>query len=63
MHNQSDTSGNPTLQILDVKAIGGGGGGPNERFRLVISDGQCYMQGMLATQLNHLATEQQVCHP
>lgn len=31
-----------------------------ERFRLVISDGTHYLQAMLATQLNHLITANQI---
>ena len=57
MHSANDTSGPFTLQVLDVKQIGWPGGG---RFRLVISDGQCYMQGILATQNNHMVAPGQV---
>lgn len=39
----------PILQVLNVKQVGGG-----ERFRVIVSDGVHYAQGMLATQLNHL---------
>ncbi|XP_013776501.1 replication protein A 70 kDa DNA-binding subunit-like, partial [Limulus polyphemus] len=42
----------PVLQILSYKQISGGG---NERFRLLLSDGEaCIQFAMLATQLNTL---------
>ena len=47
-----DTSISPRLQVLDVKKIVTGGSG--ERFRLVLSDGNFYIQGMLATQCNEM---------
>lgn len=46
----NNTSGNPIVQVLDVKKLPG----PNVRYRLVISDGEYYQQAMLATQNNHL---------
>jgi len=42
---------NPFLQVINVKQVSGGG---NERFRVIISDGDNFVQGMLATQLNSL---------
>lgn len=59
MHNQNDTTAPIFIQVLDVKPIGGGGGGA-DRYRLVISDGQCFIQAMLATHLNHLVAPGQV---
>ena len=47
---QNDTNGQPIVQIIDHKMLGGASG--NVRHRLVISDGQAFMQAMLATQLN-----------
>lgn len=46
----------PILQVLGTKRISGAGN--NERFRLLLSDGQ-YLQSfsMLSTQLNHLVLE------
>lgn len=46
----------PILQVLGTKRIAGAGN--NERFRLLLSDGQ-YLQSfsMLSTQLNHLVLE------
>ena len=49
----------PTLQLLDLKKIAGKSGA-DDRYRLVISDAQHYMQAMLATQLNGLAEQGQV---
>lgn len=48
---QNDTTGQPTVQVIDHKQLGGGQAGQT-RHRLVISDGQAFMQAMLATQLN-----------
>ena len=56
------TSIHPVLQVVDVKQIGsaGGPGGANERFRLMLSDGEHYQQAMLATQLNELVKNNEV---
>ena len=54
----SDTSIKPRLQVLDVKKIVTGQSG--ERFRLVLSDGQYYIQGMLATQCTDLVNNGQL---
>ena len=48
---QNDTTGQPIVQIIDHKQLGGGGRGQT-RHRVLISDGQAFMQGMLATNLN-----------
>jgi len=47
-HN--DTTQQPVIQLLEVKLISGG---PAVRHRVIVSDGVNYMQGMMATQLNH----------
>eukprot|EP01084_Bolivina_argentea_P263161 445303_1 len=54
----NDTTLKPHLQVLDVKKIVTGQSG--ERFRLVLSDGQFYIQGMLATQCTSLVNNQQL---
>ena len=41
----------PVLQVVEVKPLGSE---TNRRFRLVVSDGSHFLQGMLATQLNEL---------
>jgi len=48
----NDTAFQPTLQVLDVKKIVTGQSGL--RFRLVLSDGLFYLQGMLASQCTDL---------
>ncbi|KAK3249417.1 hypothetical protein CYMTET_41152 [Cymbomonas tetramitiformis] len=50
----------PVLQCINIKQIGSTGGSAAERFRLVLSDGHHWGQAMLATQLNHLVTTEQV---
>ena len=48
------------VQVIDHKVLNGGNGGQT-RHRLVISDGQAFMQAMLATQLNDSVDSGQVC--
>ncbi|KAI9739046.1 MAG: Replication factor A protein 1 [Cirrosporium novae-zelandiae] len=43
----------PILQCLQIKPLAGQGGNP-ERYRVVFSDIQNYVQSMLATQANHI---------
>jgi len=45
----------PIFQLISIKAVGNTNG--VQRFRAVLSDGSHFVQGMLATQLNHLVTE------
>ena len=59
---QNDTTGQPIVQVIDHKQLGGGGAGQT-RHRLVISDGQAFMQAMLATQLNPSVDNGTVRHP
>lgn len=52
----------PVLQILSCKRLQqqnpqGNSDSSNERFRVILSDGKHYMQGMLATQLNTLVPQ------
>jgi len=54
----NDTSISPTLQVLDVKKIVTGNQG--QRYRLVLSDGAFYIQGMLASQCTHLVSTNQL---
>lgn len=42
----------PVLQCLQIKQMAPSAGG--DRYRLVISDGQHYVQTMLATKANHV---------
>jgi hypothetical protein len=43
-----DVSFIPILQVLEVKSV------EDQRYRIVLSDGECFHQAMLATQLNGL---------
>lgn len=45
----------PTLQALKVMKVSASNA--NERYRVILSDGTHYVQGMLATQQNHLVKE------
>lgn len=46
----------PVMQCLQVKPMGASATG-GERYRLVMSDGDHYVQAMLATQANHVIHE------
>lgn len=49
------------LQCLQVKALGQqAGGAPAERFRIVLSDLDNYVQAMLASQINHLVRDDKI---
>ncbi|GMH63161.1 hypothetical protein TrRE_jg5343, partial [Triparma retinervis] len=43
---------NPTLQAIHVKQVGS-----QERYRVILSDGELFMQGMLASQLNEYVVD------
>mmetsp|Transcript_8824 Transcript_8824/g.14658 ORF Transcript_8824/g.14658 Transcript_8824/m.14658 type:complete len:654 (-) Transcript_8824:158-2119(-) len=54
---QGSTPGyNPIVQIINVKSVGPKG----ERFRMILSDGDHYCNGMLATQQNNLVHSGQI---
>lgn len=44
----------PTLQILNIKKIAASDARSIDRYRFIISDGEHFMQAMLATQMNNL---------
>ncbi|TAQ90680.1 hypothetical protein B7494_g1013 [Chlorociboria aeruginascens] len=44
----------PIFQCVQIKALGSQGEGVPERFRIVLSDIQNFVQSMLATQANHI---------
>jgi len=44
----------PVLQVIDLKLVQSQQNNTTERYRLVLSDGLHYQQGMLATQKNEL---------
>lgn len=53
-HGESSPEGfNPILQILQVKQIQGSNSAQGERYRVILSDGELFAQGMLAKQLIH----------
>mmetsp|Transcript_111608 Transcript_111608/g.322586 ORF Transcript_111608/g.322586 Transcript_111608/m.322586 type:complete len:637 (+) Transcript_111608:377-2287(+) len=53
-----DPSFHPTLQVLSVKNVGPGKSGTGgDRFRIVLSDGVHFVQGMLATQLKYMVDD------
>ena len=54
------TTGYPTVQLLDIKAISNVPVGTSVRYRLVISDGQHFMQAMLATQHNMMVEQRTI---
>jgi replication factor A1 len=58
--NSGRTDMSPNVQLLDIKRIASNSAASQDRFRLVISDGQHYMQAMLATQLNYIVEQNQV---
>lgn len=49
----------PTMQCLQVKQMAPSAQG-GDRYRLVMSDGQHYVQTMLATQANHVVHEEKL---
>lgn len=54
-NSEEDPAFEPTLQIINVKKVNSSGN--QDRFRIILSDGQKYIQGLLATQLNPLVAE------
>ena|SRR5436190_4685124 len=51
---------NPILQVLAVKKINSTSPNSAERWRVVLSDGACFIQSMLATQLNPMVTNNEI---
>ncbi|OBZ69131.1 Replication factor A protein 1 [Grifola frondosa] len=52
----------PTLQFLSFKKVTPNAGSSTnvDRYRIIVSDGEHFLQAMLATQLNHLVEEGQI---
>ena len=51
----------PILQVLAVKKLNAtGSANAQDRWRLVLSDGQYFIQSMMATQLNHMIEKNDV---
>jgi len=53
---------NPVCQLINIKNVTSkaNASGQPTRYRIIISDGECYIQGMLATQLNHLVESKEL---
>lgn len=49
-----------TLQVLSIKRIPSSANAQTDRYRMILSDGEHFLQAMLATNLNHTVTESQV---
>lgn len=48
----------PTVQILSIKKVGQSGTGNTvDRYRVIVSDGQYFLQAMLATQVNKMVED------
>lgn len=49
----------PVVQILSVKKVGNSQSSATalDRYRIIVSDGEMFLQSMLATQLNHYVDE------
>ncbi|EPS44065.1 hypothetical protein H072_1957 [Dactylellina haptotyla CBS 200.50] len=56
VENPKDAWKDPVLQVLLVKKIEAQGNTP-QRYRIVLSDGLHFTQGMVATQINHIFAE------
>lgn len=46
----------PVLQVIDLKLVQSKQHSATERYRVMLSDGSHYQQGMLATQMNELVS-------
>eukprot|EP00980_Cylindrotheca_fusiformis_P028072 scaffold22577_cov122-Cylindrotheca_fusiformis.AAC.51 len=55
----TDAAFQPVFQLISIKAVGNSNG-VRRRFRAVLSDGTHFVQGMLATQLNHMVESQEL---
>ncbi|KAJ6490618.1 replication factor-A C terminal domain-containing protein [Mycena vitilis] len=49
-----------TLQLLSVRLVGSNTTSTVDRYRIIVSDGEHFIQAMLATQLNHLVKDDQI---
>ncbi|THH28502.1 hypothetical protein EUX98_g5682 [Antrodiella citrinella] len=57
-HSDELLSSTPIVQILSVKRVGSTNGpNPIDRYRIIVSDGEHFLQSMLATQLNHFVDD------
>ena len=51
----NETPKNPMLQVIDVKAL------TNGKFRIMLSDGENFLMGMLSTKLTPLVATGEMC--
>ena len=51
------SSTEPIVQVLSIKKVGPSGGNNVDRYRVIVSDGECFLQAMMATQLNHFVED------
>merc|ERR1712032_1654700 len=58
MDKDVDTSYTPIMQVINVRQVSGTIG--KERYRITLSDGTDFVQGMLATKLIHLVKENKI---
>ncbi|KAJ7766814.1 hypothetical protein B0H16DRAFT_1687022 [Mycena metata] len=49
-----------TLQLLSVRLVNSNASATVDRYRIIVSDGEHFIQAMLATQLNHLVKDEQI---
>ena len=50
----------PTVQLLSFKKIPPTSGPSVDRYRVIVSDGEHFLQSMLATQMNYIVEEDQI---
>ncbi|TBU42066.1 replication factor-a protein [Dichomitus squalens] len=50
----------PTVQLLSFKKIPPTSGPTQDRYRVIVSDGEHFLQSMLATQMNYIVEEDQI---
>lgn len=51
----------PHVQVLSIKKIGQSASSSGDRYRVIVSDGEYFLQAMLATQINPLVENGQMC--
>ena len=54
--SSDDPSFSPTLQVIHLKTISNSLPGGEDRWKMVVSDGDYFLPGIMATQLNHKVT-------
>jgi replication factor A1 len=57
---ESLAQSSPTLQILSIKKVGASAATAADRYRVIVSDGEHFLQAMLATQLNKLVEDEEI---